>query len=114
MSMDLGAKGGVKSDINVTPLVDVMLVLLIIMMIIAPMLQKGVDVKLPTAVNSAGQARHAGADRRCGHRRQADSISTRSQCPTADMLRRLQRGARGQEGKDRLHQGGPGRAVRRA
>ena len=52
MSMDLGGKGGVKSDINVTPLVDVMLVLLIIMMIIAPMLQKGVDVKLPTASNT--------------------------------------------------------------
>ena len=52
MSMNLGDKGGVKSDINVTPLVDVMLVLLIIMMIIAPMLQKGVDVKLPTASNT--------------------------------------------------------------
>ena len=53
MSMDLGgAKGGVKSDINVTPLVDVMLVLLIIMMIVAPMLQKGVDVKLPVAANT--------------------------------------------------------------
>ena len=53
MAMDLGgAKGGVKSDINVTPLVDVMLVLLIIMMIIAPMLQKGVDVRLPVAANT--------------------------------------------------------------
>ena len=52
MSMNLGGKGGVKSDINVTPLVDVMLVLLIIMMIVAPMLQKGVDVKLPTAANT--------------------------------------------------------------
>lgn len=53
MSMDLGgAKGGVKSDINVTPLVDVMLVLLIIMMIVAPLLQKGVDVRLPQAGNS--------------------------------------------------------------
>ena len=52
MAMQLGSKGGVKSDINVTPLVDVMLVLLIIMMIIAPMLQKGVDVKLPTASNT--------------------------------------------------------------
>ncbi|MGC4086079.1 MAG: hypothetical protein QM736_29145 [Vicinamibacterales bacterium] len=37
MAMDLGgAKGGVKSDINVTPLVDVMLVLLIIMMLDRP------------------------------------------------------------------------------
>ena len=53
MSMDLGgAKGGVKSDINVTPLCDVMLVLLIIMMIVAPLLQQGVNVKLPTAANT--------------------------------------------------------------
>lgn len=53
MSMDLGgAKAGVKSDINVTPLVDVMLVLLIIMMLIAPMLQQGVDVRLPQASNT--------------------------------------------------------------
>ncbi len=53
MSMDVGgAKGGVKSDINVTPLVDVMLVLLIIMMLVAPMLQKGVPVTLPHAGNT--------------------------------------------------------------
>jgi biopolymer transport protein TolR len=38
---------GVRSDINVTPLVDVCLVLLIIFMVVTPMLQKGVDVKLP-------------------------------------------------------------------
>jgi len=54
MAMDIGgAKGGVKSDINVTPLVDVMLVLLIIMMIVAPLLQKGVELTLPQALNSA-------------------------------------------------------------
>jgi biopolymer transport protein TolR len=54
MAMDLGgAKGGVKSDINVTPLVDVMLVLLIIMMLVAPLLQQGVSVKLPAAANTA-------------------------------------------------------------
>ncbi len=53
MAMDVGgAKGGVKSDINVTPLCDVMLVLLIIMMIVAPLLQQGVAVKLPDAGNS--------------------------------------------------------------
>jgi biopolymer transport protein ExbD len=51
--MDLGgAKGGVKSDINVTPLCDVMLVLLIIMMIVAPLLQQGVSVQLPQAINT--------------------------------------------------------------
>jgi biopolymer transport protein ExbD len=54
MAMDTGgSSGGPKSQINVTPLVDVMLVLLIIMMLVAPMLQKGVDVKLPLATNTA-------------------------------------------------------------
>ena len=53
MAMDLGgAKGGLKADINVTPLVDVMLVLLIIMMLVAPLLQQGVAVRLPTATNT--------------------------------------------------------------
>ena len=52
MSMQVGGGGGVKSDINVTPLVDVMLVLLIIMMLVAPMLQQGVAVRLPTATNT--------------------------------------------------------------
>ena len=61
MSMDLGgAKGGVKSDINVTPLVDVMLVLLIIMMLVAPMLQQGVSVKLPTAENTIDKPEQQG------------------------------------------------------
>ena len=53
MAMDVGgAKGGVKSDINVTPLVDVMLVLLIIMMLIAPLLNKQVNVTMPSAANT--------------------------------------------------------------
>jgi biopolymer transport protein TolR len=41
----------VRSDINVTPLVDVCLVLLIIFMVVTPMLQKGVDIALPETVN---------------------------------------------------------------
>ena len=52
MAMDLGAKGSLKADINVTPLVDVMLVLLIIMMLIAPLLQQGVAVTKPEAANT--------------------------------------------------------------
>jgi biopolymer transport protein TolR len=52
MAMDTGdAKGSLKADINVTPLVDVMLVLLIIMMLIAPMLHQQV-ISLPEAGNS--------------------------------------------------------------
>ena len=50
MSMDIGSKG-VKSDINVTPLVDVVLVLLIIFMVITPLLQRGKAVQLPEARN---------------------------------------------------------------
>lgn len=42
-----GGSGDVKSEINVTPLVDVMLVLLIIFMVVTPMLQKGRAVQLP-------------------------------------------------------------------
>lgn len=49
MAMGGGAdRGSLQSDINVTPLVDVCLVLLIIFMVVTPMLQKGVDVQLPT------------------------------------------------------------------
>src|SRR2546421_8995730 len=40
-------KTGLNSDINVTPLVDVCLVLLIIFMVVTPMLQKGVPINLP-------------------------------------------------------------------
>jgi biopolymer transport protein ExbD len=47
MSMGGGTqRGSIQSDINVTPMADVMLVLLIIFMVITPMLQKGVSVEL--------------------------------------------------------------------
>ena len=53
MSMAVGdKKGGAIADINVTPMADIMIVLLIIFMVITPMLQKGVDVKLPMAANT--------------------------------------------------------------
>ena len=47
MAMAAGGAGEYKSDINITPLVDVVLVLLIIFMVITPLLQMGYDVKVP-------------------------------------------------------------------
>ncbi|HJZ11408.1 MAG TPA: biopolymer transporter ExbD [Acidobacteriota bacterium] len=47
MAMTMGNLGSLKSDINVTPLVDVVLVLLIIFMVLTPLLQMGYDVNVP-------------------------------------------------------------------
>ena len=49
MAMSTGSQGGAITEINVTPLVDVMLVLLIIFMVTAPLLAQGVKVELPKA-----------------------------------------------------------------
>jgi biopolymer transport protein TolR len=51
MGMSTGPSTGIKNEINVTPLVDVVLVLLIIFMVITPMLQRGKSVTLPKAQN---------------------------------------------------------------
>jgi len=52
MGMSSGGGGGFTSDINVTPMVDIMLVLLIIFMVITPFLQQGVSVALPRDANN--------------------------------------------------------------
>lgn len=47
MAMTGGGSGGFQSEINVTPMVDIMLVLLIIFMVVTPFLQQGITVALP-------------------------------------------------------------------
>lgn len=53
MSMNVGGSGGPKSEINVTPLVDVVLVLLIIFMVITPIVQMGYAVQVPPKVETS-------------------------------------------------------------
>ena len=55
MGMSAGGGTGIKSEINVTPLVDVVLVLLIIFMVIVPVLQMGYDVNTPKKVDAKVQ-----------------------------------------------------------
>ena len=53
MAMNTSSTGGVRSDINITPLVDVVLVLLIIFMVVTPLLQMGYEVQVPPKVETA-------------------------------------------------------------
>jgi len=52
MGMSGGGGAGLQSEINVTPMVDIMLVLLIIFMVVTPFLQQGITVALPKNMNS--------------------------------------------------------------
>ena len=52
MGVDVGGLGEAKSEPNVVPLCDILLVLLIIFMVVTPMIQKGANVTLPEAQNT--------------------------------------------------------------
>jgi biopolymer transport protein ExbD len=54
MAMKVGGKKGAMSDINITPYIDILLVLLIIFMVITPVRQMDLDVKVPQASQDTG------------------------------------------------------------
>jgi biopolymer transport protein TolR len=54
MSMSIGGKKGSMSDINITPYIDILLVLLIIFMVIVPIKQMDLDVKVPQTSSDIG------------------------------------------------------------
>jgi biopolymer transport protein TolR len=56
MAFSIARRGKLKAEINVTPLVDVVLVLLIIFMVVTPMLTRGRDVQLPLASAVEGES----------------------------------------------------------
>ena len=51
MGMSIGGKGGAMANINITPYIDILLVLLIIFMVITPIVQRDLEVKVPQASN---------------------------------------------------------------
>ena len=59
MQVSSGGSRGLQSEINITPLVDVVLVLLIIFMVVVPMLMEGYDVDIPRASAGAAQSQEA-------------------------------------------------------
>jgi len=54
MGMSLGSKGGAMANINITPYIDILLVLLIIFMVITPVRQLDLEVKVPQAAADTG------------------------------------------------------------
>ena len=56
MGMNVGGSGGRKADINVTPMIDVLLVLIIIFMVITPEVSNGLDVVAPQPSNTPAPA----------------------------------------------------------
>jgi biopolymer transport protein TolR len=57
--MQVGGNKGLKNEINVTPFVDVVLVLLIIFMVVTPMLQRGKAVRLPKSAYTEPKSKQA-------------------------------------------------------
>ena len=75
---DAHAASGAMSDINITPLIDVMLVLLIIFMVVTPLAQKGLDISLPQPPPPTSPSRRPPPTRSFSPWKRVPSPSTRT------------------------------------
>ena len=100
MSFSAGSSGGHRGDINVTPLVDVCLVMLIIFMVVTPMLQSGVDVALPPGA-AAEEKKGTEEDLVISIKQDGSTFVNQSWIPDKDLTRYL----------EAEYAKGPGRAV---
>ena len=111
MAMEVGgAKGSLKADINVTPLVDVMLVLLIIMMLLAPMLHNDGAIALPEADHSTAKPDTQHQTVVTVDSRSMFSVNTIPVTPD-DLVPRVQRALEDKQEKAGLPEGRQGREV---
>lgn len=100
MAMNVsGAGGGPRADINITPLVDVVLVLLIIFMVVTPLLQMGYEVQVPPKVE--GQIAPATMEDQVIVRMDAEgrAFINKQQIPLADFPARLRQALTGRSSK---------------
>ena len=99
MAMTGGKMGDMKSDINITPLVDVVLVLLIIFMVVTPLLQRGYETKVPPKVTT-NQPPPQNMDQLVVRLTEDGGMFiNREQYTERDFLNKLEEVTRGREGK---------------
>jgi biopolymer transport protein TolR len=99
MAMAVGPSGSLKSDINITPLVDVVLVLLIIFMVITPLVQVGYDTKVPPKVESTAPPPPSVDQVIVRLDAQGKMYINKEEIPPQDFPRRLREVMRGRESK---------------
>jgi biopolymer transport protein TolR len=99
MAMNVGATGGVKSDINITPMVDVILVLLIIFMISVPLLQMGYPVQVPPKIQTSAPPPMQEDQIIVRMDAQGQTFINKAQIPMADFGGRLRQALTGRQSK---------------